>query len=246
MTLHDDRRRANSFGAAAAQYDRFRPTYPAALIADLVAQPGAAVLDVGAGTGIASKQLADAGADVIAVEPDPEMAAIAAAKGFPVDVATFEEWEPAGRTFDLVVFAQSFHWVEPASALAKVAALLNPGGRLALLWNRIVQDRPTLEEFDAAYAGIIADWRRPSEGIERSERLGILLDEAGFANERRAYGEDLHFGTGDWIDMVTTYSAVLTLEADARELLRSRLRECIGDDGVDATNDALAVVCALR
>lgn len=65
-------------------------------------------------------------------------------------------------------------------------------------------------------------------------------------NERQSYGEDLHYSTGDWIDMVTTYSAVLTLEADARELLRARLRECIGDGGVDATNDALAVVCPRR
>lgn len=101
------------------------------------------MLDVGAGTGIASKQLADAGADVVAVEPDPEMAAVAAAKGLTVDVATFEDWEPAGRTFDLVVFAQSFHWVEPGSALTKVAGLLTDGGRLALLWNRIVQVRPS-------------------------------------------------------------------------------------------------------
>ncbi|WP_163801545.1 class I SAM-dependent methyltransferase [Mycolicibacterium sediminis] len=244
--MHDDRRRASSFGAAAAQYDRFRPTYPEDLIAGLVPGRGSTVLDVGAGTGIASKQLADAGADVVAVEPDPEMAAVAAAKGLTVDVATFEDWEPAGRTFDLVVFAQSFHWVEPGSALTKVAGLLTDGGRLALLWNRIVQVRPSLEDFDAAYAGIVDDWRRPSEGIERSERLSTLLDEAGFVNERQSYGEDLHYSTGDWIDMVTTYSAVLTLEADARELLRARLRECIGDGGVDATNDALAVVCPRR
>lgn len=246
MTLHDDRRRAGSFGSAAAQYDRYRPTYPTSLIAGLVPGRGVTVLDVGAGTGIASRQLADAGADVVAVEPDPEMAAVAAAKGLTVDVATFEGWEPAGRTFDLVVFAQSFHWVEPRSALTKVAGLLRDGGRLALLWNRIVQVRPTPEEFDAAYAGIVDDWRRPSEGIERSERLGELLDETGFTNERRTYGEDLHYATDDWIDMVTTYSAVLTLERDARELLRARLRECIGSDGVDATNDALAVVCARR
>ncbi|MCW2686159.1 MAG: methylase involved in ubiquinone/menaquinone biosynthesis [Mycobacterium sp.] len=71
---------------------------------------------MGAGTGIASAQLLEAGAHVLVVEPDPRMARIAADKGIRVEVATFEEWQPAGRSFDLVVFAQSFHWVRPRVA----------------------------------------------------------------------------------------------------------------------------------
>lgn len=107
--LHADRRRAESFGAASADYDRYRPRYPHALVAGLIPAPGAAVLDVGAGTGISSVQLAAAGAAVLAVEPDTRMAAVARAKGVSVENATFEEWNATGRLFDLVVFAQSFH-----------------------------------------------------------------------------------------------------------------------------------------
>jgi 2-polyprenyl-3-methyl-5-hydroxy-6-metoxy-1,4-benzoquinol methylase len=87
------------------------------------------VLDVGAGTGIASIQLAKAGAQVLAVEPDARMAAVARGKGVHLEESTFEDWQPDGRTFDLVVFAQSFHWVEPCAALEKVSQILAAGGR---------------------------------------------------------------------------------------------------------------------
>ena len=126
---HTDRRRAEAFGSAAEEYDRHRPRYPAALIAGLVADV-ARVLDVGAGTGIASARLVGAGAQVLAVEPDSRMARVAAGKGIHVEQATFEDWQPAGRSFDLVVFAQSFHWVQPRVALKKVATILSPDGRL--------------------------------------------------------------------------------------------------------------------
>jgi 2-polyprenyl-3-methyl-5-hydroxy-6-metoxy-1,4-benzoquinol methylase len=69
-----DRRRAESFGAAADEYHRHRPRYPQPLIAGLINRAGTRTLDVGAGTGIAATQLAEAGADVLAVEPDPRMA----------------------------------------------------------------------------------------------------------------------------------------------------------------------------
>src|SRR5262245_19882747 len=114
---HTDRRRAESFGMAAEEYDRHRPRYPRPLIADLVTSAGMRVLDVGAGTGIAATQLTETGADVLAVEPDARMGRVAAAKGIRVEQATFEEWRPADRTFDLVVFAQSFHWVDTRPAL---------------------------------------------------------------------------------------------------------------------------------
>lgn len=243
--LHRDRLRANSFGAVAARYDRHRPRYPAAVITDLVERRGISVLDVGAGTGIATAQLRDAGADVLAVEPDPQMAAVVAAKGLAVEVATFEDWDPRGRTFDLVVFAQSFHWVDPAAALPKARALLAPGGRLVLLWNRIVAVRPDPEELGRAYVGVLDNPQRPSSDIEGAG-LDPLLDAAGLTVERRRYLERPHYCSADWVDMVTTYSNVLRLPAADQDRLRTRLTAVIGDAGVEATNDALAVLCSVR
>lgn len=243
--LHTDRLRANSFGSAAARYDAHRPRYPAALIADLVDSQGIRVLDVGAGTGIATVQLRDAGAEVLAVEPDPQMAEVAVQKGLPVEVAGFEDWDPRGRTFDLVVFAQSFHWVDPDTALRKVATLLNPKGRLALLWNRIVPVTPDRDQLGHAYAGILAEWQRPSTDMEGDD-LDPLLAAAGLTGARRRYVEHPHYAGQDWVDMVTTYSNVLRLPPADQDELRARLIATIGDAGVYATNDALAVVCQVR
>src|SRR3977135_1832518 len=143
VDLYLDRARADSFGAAARVYDALRPRYPSQLIDDLLRQGARTVLDVGAGTGIASEQLLVRGATVLAVEPDPRMCAVASGKGIPIEIGTFESWDPAQRRFDLVVFGSSFHWVNPDIALAKVHGLLSSGGRLALMWNRLLPTRPT-------------------------------------------------------------------------------------------------------
>ena len=128
LNLFTNRQRANSFGGAAENYDTHRPRYPGRLIDDVLAPDAHRVLEAGAGTGIASMQMIERGANVLAVEPDTRMAAVAQAKGIPVELATFEDWDPAGRRFDRVVFAASFHWVDPAVALPKIRGLLNDGG----------------------------------------------------------------------------------------------------------------------
>ncbi|MFD6199632.1 class I SAM-dependent methyltransferase [Mycobacteriaceae bacterium NPDC060252] len=238
---HRDRRRAESFGDSADAYDRHRPRYPQPLIDELVSGEQTRALDVGAGTGIAAAQLAAAGAEVLAVEPDARMARVAAGKGITVEVATFEDWQQAGRTFDLVLFAQSFHWVEPAAASEKVLTVLRPGGRLALVWNRIVPTAPSEDELDTVYADFMDTTRRPS--IDTEDTVSPALEKSGYHVRHSHFLEHRHFSTQEYLDMVFTYSNHLTLDAAARSALRSRLEEKIGDDGVDTTNDALALLC---
>jgi SAM-dependent methyltransferase len=129
---HLHRRMAESFGGDAPRYDRTRPPYPQALVDRILAfSPGRDVLDVGAGTGIEARQFEAAGCMVLAVEPDPRMAAFARRSGVQVEVATFEAWEPAGRDFDAVVAGTAWHWVDPVAGAAKAARVLRPGGLLA-------------------------------------------------------------------------------------------------------------------
>jgi SAM-dependent methyltransferase len=125
------------FDHEAERYDRCRPTYPDALIDDLLGpEPeGLDVLDVGCGTGIASRQMARLGAQVLGVEVAPRMAEIARSYGIDVEVGAFEDWDPAGRAFDRVTSAQAWHWLDMPVATVKAASVLRPGGRLCLVWN---------------------------------------------------------------------------------------------------------------
>lgn len=133
---HRHRQAAESFGADPERYDRARPRYPDAVIERILrGLPGRRVLDVGAGTGILARQLQQAGCEVVGVDPDARMAEFARRRGVEVDVATFEAWQPSGRTFDAVVSGQSWHWVDPVAGAAKAAEVLRPGGRLAVCWN---------------------------------------------------------------------------------------------------------------
>mgnify|MGYP004495330689 CR=1 FL=1 len=118
---HQHRQVAESFGSDPERYDRTRPRYPDAMVERIVAaSPGPDVLDVGCGTGIAARQFQAAGCRVLGVDPDARMAEQARRHGVEVEVATFEAWDPAGRTFDAVVAGQAWHWVDPVAGLACV------------------------------------------------------------------------------------------------------------------------------
>jgi SAM-dependent methyltransferase len=244
--VHTDRRRAESFGSVADDYERYRPHYPQALIAQLVPRPGLAVLDVGAGTGIASAQLAEAGADVLAVEPDEQMAAVCIAKGIPVESSTFEHWPADGRTFDLVVFGQSFHWVDPDVALPKLASLLNSGAHLTLMWNRITPNEPKRQGIERISAEFGATTPASTSATNAETALQALLRASDFDVERVDVSEDLHYSTEDWLGLVFTHSNHVILEAAVQTELRKRLRDFLGDGGVSASNNALALICSLR
>jgi SAM-dependent methyltransferase len=133
---HRHRQIAQSFGADAERYDRTRPSYPTPLIERVLADsPGRDVLDVGIGTGIEARQFQDAGCAVLGVEPDERMAEFARRAGTDVEVATFETWDPIGRTFDVVAAGQAWHWIDPLAGALKAAQVLRPAGRIAAFWN---------------------------------------------------------------------------------------------------------------
>jgi len=132
LAPHRARAIAESFGVDAARYDRARPPYPADLIERILdAAPGRDILDVGCGTGIAARQFHAAGCTVLGVEPDARMAEFARGTGVGVEVSTFEDWDPADRTFDAVVAGTAWHWVDPVAGAAQAARVLRPGGLLA-------------------------------------------------------------------------------------------------------------------
>ncbi len=166
---HRAREVAEAFGSDPERYDRARPRYPVAMIdAIRAASPGPDFLDVGIGTGIAARQFEQAGCDVLGVEVDERMAEFARSRhGLAVEVASFEEWDPAGRTFDAVVAGQTWHWVDPVAGAAKAAQILRPGGRLALFWNVFEPSPEMAEAFANVYRRVRPDlpftpWAKPA------------------------------------------------------------------------------------
>ncbi len=168
----DDRRL--SFGSTAQTYDRFRPGYPAAAASWLVGPPAAArVLDLAAGTGRFAVLLAALGHDVLAVEPDDGMRAVAeSALPGRTAAGTAEDIPAADGSFDAVVVAQAFHWFDRDRALPEIARVLRPGGALGVLWN-VRDDRAGWSARLSSLVG--GEDRRAAEGRGRAPDLGPLF-----------------------------------------------------------------------
>ena len=128
---------AASFDAAADVYERGRPSYPEAALDWLLPAGARRVLDLGAGTGKLTRQLAARGLDVAAVDPSEAMLGRlrGAVPGASALRGTAEAIPLPSGSVDAVLVAQAWHWVDPAVAVPEVARVLAPGGRLGLLWN---------------------------------------------------------------------------------------------------------------
>jgi SAM-dependent methyltransferase/GNAT superfamily N-acetyltransferase len=161
---------ATSFDADVSNYERARPAYPAELWSRLVdvcgIGPGTRLLEIGPGTGMATVPLLDLGAQIVAIEPGPNMAARlrerVEGRACEILESTFEDAHVVGP-FDVVGAGTAFHWVDPQVGIPKAASLLVDGGWLALWWT--VHGHPDVrdDEWDEAY-------RRITEGFQTNER----------------------------------------------------------------------------
>lgn len=157
------------FSGLVDNYVRYRPDYPPGGI-DLVLEgmgfPGMlTVADVGAGTGIFSRQLAERGALVVAVEPNEEMLEACPEHARILrQVGTAEATGLCDASVDLLTCAQACHWFEPLGALREFHRVLRGLGRLAILWN-------TRDPDDPVTAGYTEAIRKASENHPAESRM---------------------------------------------------------------------------
>ena len=203
---------AESFGSDPARYDRSRPRYPDAIVDAIVAaSPGLQVLDVGCGTGIAARQFQAAGCRVLGVDVDARMAAFARRQGLDVDVAAFEAWDPSGRAFDAVVSGQTWHWIDPVAGAAKAAAVLRPGGRLALFWNVFEPAPEVAEAFADVYRRLMPEslsarpWMRGSSGYSAlCARAADGMSKPFGEPEQWRFEWERSYTRDEWLDQLPT------------------------------------------
>lgn len=231
------------FGHVAELYDRSRPSYPEALIDDLlglaILDGGRRALEVGAGTGKATRLMAARGVPVLAIEPSPEMAAVArrtCADDPDVQIveSDFEAWDPAGERFGLVCSATAWHWVDAAVGYECARRALTGGGVLAAFWNRpmwgdsaLRRDLSRVYREHAPEISTDNPYHPDHHGDEMdwdSERAAA----AGFGpSQTRRYEWQLDYSATEFADLLATLSMFRLLADDAREALLAAIREVV-------------------
>jgi len=220
MDDHQRTAHARSFGAAAVQYDKGRPSYPEAAVDWLLPVGAATVLDLGAGTGKLTRRLVARGLDVVAVEPSERMRgqltrALPAVRAL---AGSAEQIPLPDGAVEVVLVAQAWHWVDVDRAVPEVARVLAAGGRLGLVWN----DRDEREDWVAQLGRVM---RR---GIEQdmdttTPRIGTPFGPV----ERFDVEWTHHLTRADLLDLVASRSYVITLAADERHDLLAEVEHLI-------------------
>jgi SAM-dependent methyltransferase len=248
------RERRLVFGEVADTYDRVRPGYPPEVVDDLVALVGspARVLEIGAGTGKATEALVAAGFDVLALEPSPTMAAVLHRRAPTARVVetSFEGWAADEGPFDVVLAAQSWHWVDPEAGLARAADVLAPDGVLALLWNHAIEDEhPLRAELDAVYRREAPDLAGNPAGAYARPHIDALAASERFGPVEVREHRWLHdLATADYLDLLRTHSDKRLLADDARERLLAGIAEVVDAHGgrIAVPHTAMLVVARAR
>ena len=232
--------RARAFGANPADYDAARPGYPDGLFQALGSyaglRDGARVLEIGCGTGQATRSLADLDIRLTALEPSAELAALArsnfAQRGnIQILTTDFESFEPTDP-FDLVLAATSFHWIDPDTRYAKAARLLRPGGALAIASNTHPPPYTGFfEAVQACYDRHVPEWaarRQPDFSWDRGQTDSY--EEELRADPRFA---DVRVHRFDWQARFTAegYARLLHTFSDHIRLGPDRLAALVADIG---------------
>jgi SAM-dependent methyltransferase len=240
--LHQARQVAESFGSEAARYDRARPAYPKAMVdAVLAASTGRDFLDVGIGTGISARPFQREGCRVLGVEPDERMAEFARRSGLEVEIANFEDWDPAGRTFDVVIAGQAWHWVDPVLGSSKAADVLRPGGRIALFWNAMSFPPDFAQAFSAIYRQVVPEFPFFQSGALGGVASYAPLFDKAISGIRQTgafdepaqwqFGWERRYTRDEWLEQVPTFGGHSQISPEKLAKLLAGIGDVIDAEG---------------
>lgn len=229
------------FGTVARDYQRFRLDYPvevARTVLDYAGRPVRTAIEIGAGTGKATRLFASAGVAVTAVEPDPAMLAELTAR-MPGSVTpvlgTFESADLHGPV-DLVYAAAALHWTDPATRWARIGSLLPPGGVVASFGGpRRIADARLREQVRRVRQAYVADEEVYSPSAGRRDAAlhwpGDEMDDSPLFTDvvQDVVERRLAVTAEEFIGELSTVSAYLALDPDRRAEVFARIRSVLPD-----------------
>lgn len=212
----DDTPRRLTFGAHAAEYERARPGWPRETAEWFVPEGARVVVELGAGTGKLTRELAALGVPVLAVEPDPRMLAVLREHGLDGVPGSAEEIPVADGQADAVVAGSCLHWFDLERALPEIHRVLRPGGRFAYGWNHRDARVPGIDRMN----DIIAAARPGGQGWRLRDWGAAVTDSGLFGElERAEFRFELVLPRADLEAHLLSYSGIPSLSADELAVL---------------------------
>lgn len=264
MAVH--RVAAEGFGSQAEVYDRARPGYPPEMVAWCVEQlglrPGRRVLDLAAGTGKLTALLAPAGADLVAAEPVAGMRRRLrqVLPGVPAVAAVAEALPFADASLDAVTVAQAFHWFDGPAAMAELARVVRPGGRMAAVWNARDRSEDWVDRVWAVMDRVEhhAPWRDHGDGkgpgrepgaggaagphhVEAWTERNLLTGEHWTPFSTTTFRHVQQVGPQDVVERVRSVSHVAVLPPPEQEAVLDEIRTLLADHPDTRGRDRLGI-----
>lgn len=243
-TADEWRKDSQSFDKVADLYDTYRPDYPEKLVDLIVSLSGIPqdgnILEIGCGTGKATRLFARRGYSIHCVEPGRNMAAAASRNllAYPrvrIEISRFEEIHDHQAEFDLVMAASSFHWISGETGYKKANGMLKPDGTLALYWNMSAGFQGQItNKFAPIYREIISESFRSLSSTEDLIRERYEnIEKSGFFNNITVhrFPWTRSYQTREYLGLLNTYSDHLRLDETTRQRLFRAIARVLDNQG---------------
>lgn len=219
MDTADWQAQRRSFGAAAEVYNRARPRYPVAAIDWAVGDRPSRVVDLGAGTGILTRQLVERGHTVTAVEPNEQMLAhlIAHSPGATALLGSAEHIPLPDAGADAAVAGQAYHWFDPSTAHDEIARVLRPDGMFAPMWN--------FRDASVSWVGALSDLLAQLEDDNRKGLADYSFGPRFGPVERAEFRHEVGYTADSLVELVRSRSYYLTSPTERRTTIEAQIRE---------------------
>lgn len=231
-----------TFNEVADIYEKYRPQYVPALFKALIdyANIGGAshALEVGIGTGQATRPILETGCQVTAIELGDKLADYSRNKfsqyaNLDIKNIPFEEYEGDHDSFDLIYSATAFHWIPVELGFPKLFNLLKPGGTIALFWNRPFvgkENNPLHQAIQQIYTELRPDSTRKviQHETKRYERTISNILTYGFTDlEFRLLHNERQFNAEEYVALLRTYSDHAMLPPDTKGKVEEKIKDVI-------------------